>query len=459
MEYGPWSLLVDAGLIGALLLVGTLVRRWVGLAQRLMLPASVIAGFLGLALGPEVLGLLPFSDELDTYASVLIAVIFACLPLSDDMGLRGFGRGTAAFSAYSMAMYTLQVGLGMLLALLLLGPVFDTPDGFGLLLFAGWAGGFGSAAAVGTTFQDAGWPEATSLAFTSATVGLLTGVIGGIVWANWGARRGYGRLGTLAEMPESLRSGLVRDPDERSPIGIGTTSAAAIEPLGLQVGLVAAVTAAAYGLGEATSALFPSFTLPTFVLAFVVGLVVRALLQRTPAWAYTDARTIKSLSGVSTDVLIVCGIASIVPRFVADSWLPLTILSVLGLVFCFAMVRWVAPRVMHGAWFEKALFTWGWATGSVATSIALLRMVDPDLDSRTLEDFGLAYLPVVPVETGSVAVTPLLVIAGAGWAIASGWTVIGLVALALPFVLGWTRARSSTAKDRTHSSTTSDEDG
>lgn len=48
MSYGPWSLLTDAGLIGGLLLVGTLVRRWVGVAQRLMLPASVIAGFLGI---------------------------------------------------------------------------------------------------------------------------------------------------------------------------------------------------------------------------------------------------------------------------------------------------------------------------------------------------------------------------------------------------------------------------
>ncbi|MEJ2888862.1 sodium/glutamate symporter [Actinomycetospora aeridis] len=443
MEYTPWSLLVDAGLIGALLLVGTMIRRWVRLAQRLMLPASVIAGFLGLALGPNVLGVLPFSDELDTYASVLIAVIFACLPLGDELGLRGFGRGTASFSAYSMAMYTLQVGLGMLLALLLLGPVFGTPDGFGLLLFAGWAGGFGSAAAVGTTFQEAGWVEANSLAFTSATIGLLTGVIGGIAWANWAARRGHTRLGALTDMPEAMRSGLVRDPEERTAIGVGTTSPSAIEPLGLQVGLVAAVTAAAYGVGEAISALI-DLELPTFVLAFVVGLLVRAALERTPAWSYTDSRTIKSLSGVSTDVLIVCGIASIVPRFVADAWLPLTILFVVGLAFLLAMVRWVAPRVMHGAWFEKALFTWGWATGSVATSIALLRMVDPDLDSRTLEDFGLAYLPVVPVETASVALTPLIVIAGLGWAVGAGWTTFGLIALALPFVLGWTRTRSTT---------------
>jgi glutamate:Na+ symporter, ESS family len=447
MEYGPWSLLTDAGLIGALLLVGTLVRRWVVPAQRLLLPASVIAGFLGLLLGPEVLGLLPFSDQLGTYASVLIAVIFACLPFSDEAGSRGFGRSTAAFSSYSMAMYALQVGLGMVLAYVLFVPVFGTPEGFGLLLFGGWAGGFGSAAAIGTVFEQAGWQEASSLAFTSATVGLLVGVVGGIIWANWGARRGHASgVGRFADLPESLRCGLVRDQERRGSIGSATTSASAIEPLGLQICVIAAVAAAAYGIAELSTAIYPQFSPPVFALAFIVGLLVKLVLRRTPAWSYMDARTMKSLSGVATDVLIVCGIASIVPRFVADYWLPLAVLSVIGLAFCLVMFRWVAPALMHGAWFEKAIFTWGWATGAVATSIALLRMVDPDLESGTLEEFGIAYLPVAPLETASVALTPLIVIVGAGWAIASGWTALGLVALALPFLMGWARPRRTTAR-------------
>jgi ESS family glutamate:Na+ symporter len=369
-------------------------------------------------------------------------VIFGCLALSDDSGLREFGRSTAAFSSYSIAMYALQVGLGMVLSYLLLVPLFGTPEGFGLLLFGGWAGGFGSAAAIGSVFDQAGWQEASSLAFTSATVGLLAGVIGGIVWANWGARRGHARaVGRFADLPEALRSGLVRDPAQRVPIGSGTTSASSIEPLGLQLCLVVAVAAAAYGLAELAKSIYPDFPLPVFALAFVVGLVVRTALRRTPAWSYTDPRTMKSLSGVATDVLIVCGIASIVPSFVADYWVPLTILFAFGLVFCLVMFRWVAPALMHGAWFEKAIFTWGWATGAVATSIALLRMVDPDLESRTLEEFGLAYLPVAPLETASVALTPVIVLVGAGWAIASGWTALGVVALVLPFVLGWTRPR------------------
>lgn len=447
MEYGPWSLVIDIGLVGALLLVGTLIRRWVPLAQRLMLPSAVLAGFLGLLLGPNVLGVLPFSDQLSTYASVLIAVIFACLALGDEVGIGKFRRATAAFSAYTVASYMLQVGLGMTLALVLFGPLFGTPDGFGLLLFAGWAGGFGTAAAVGPVLEDAGWVGAETLAFTSATVGTFVGIAVGIALTNWGARAGYTvKSGRFEDLPEALRTGLVRE-GPRDPVGYATTSPASIEPLAFQGGLIAAITAAAYGLTELLEVAFPAFTLPVLTFAFLVGLVVKAVLRRTPAWSYTDQTSIKTVSGVSTDVLIVCGIASIVPGFVASYVVPLTILMVVGLVLCLVLFRWVAPVVLAGAWFEKSIFTWGWATGAVSTSIALLRIIDPKLESKTLEEYGMAYMPVAPLETVTIIVTPLMVVAGVGWAVGAGWTAFGLLALALPFVFGWARANPTPATD------------
>ncbi|MFC7327117.1 sodium/glutamate symporter [Marinactinospora rubrisoli] len=447
MEYTPWALLSDAGLIAALLVTGTLVRAHVPIVQRLMLPASVIAGFLGLLLGPHVLGVLPFSGQLGTYSSVLIAVVFACLPLTDTMGLRGAGRQTGAFSLYSIGMYALQVGLGMAFALLVLAPVWDTPDGFGILLVGGWAGGFGSAAALSAAFGDT-WPEAASLGFASATVGMLVGIIGGIAVSNWGVRRGHtARGGGLAELPEELRTGLVRDPERRPSLGTATSSASSIEPLALQLCVVGAVAATAYGIQAWFGGLFPRFTLPVFALAFVTGLLLRLALRRTPAWGYLDPATLRGISGTATDVLIVCGIASIVPGFVQGFWLPLVLLFVLGLALCFVLFRVVAPAMFSTNWFEKAVFTWGWSTGAVATSIALLRMVDPDLRTRTLEEFGIAYLPLAPLETATIAFAPAIIMAGAGWALGGGWTALGLIALALPWVLGWTtRSRGRGAR-------------
>ncbi|MDT0441444.1 sodium/glutamate symporter [Streptomyces johnsoniae] len=436
MEYTPWSLLSDAGLIAALLVVGALARAHLGIVQRLMLPSSVIAGFLGLLLGPEVLDVLPFSDQLGTYASVLIVVVFACLALSNESGFSGFGRSTGNFSLYSIGMYTVQVGIGVAFALLLLGPVWDTPDAFGTLLFAGWAGGFGTAAALGTAFEEDGWQEATSLGFTAATVGMLVGIVGGIIITNWGARRGHaGGIGPFRDLPDELRSGLIREKNDRTSTGTATTSAVSIEPLALQVSLVAAVSAAAYGLSEWIGDLWPDFAVPVFAVAFLVGLLLRLLVGRTPAWGYVDPQTIKSVSGSATDVLIVCGIASIVPSFVADYLTPLLLLFALGLAVCLVLFLVVAPRVFDAGWFEKALFTWGWATGSVSTGVALLRMSDPKLKTGTLDEFGLAYLPLAPLETLTVTLTPTIIAAGAVWALAGSYTALGLLLTALALLL------------------------
>lgn len=40
-DFTPWTLLTDAGLIGLLLVIGTVLRARVGFLQRLMIPASL----------------------------------------------------------------------------------------------------------------------------------------------------------------------------------------------------------------------------------------------------------------------------------------------------------------------------------------------------------------------------------------------------------------------------------
>jgi ESS family glutamate:Na+ symporter len=434
--FSPWALLVDAGLIGALLALGTLLRAKVKVLQSMMIPAGVLAGFAALILGPNVLGWLPFSDQLGTYTSLLIVIVFACLALTSDFNILKIGKSVAGFASYGVLMYAAQTALGMVLVLVLLGPLLGTPDYVGLLLFAGWAGGFGSAAAIGTVFADAGDPAVQSLAFTAATVGLLVGVVGGIAQAKFGAVRGHAKeFAGLTEVPEELRTGVLRHDEERPAIGRHMFSGGTIESLTFQVSIVVAVSAAAYGVNEVLGQLLPSFAFPLFSIAFLVGLVLRFLLSRTQATRFIDKGSVDSVSGMATDILMVCGIASVVPSLVADQWVSLLVLFVVGLALCLFLGLWVAPRVMPEGWFERQLFTWGWATGAVATGVALLRIIDPKLNSRTLEDFSIAYLPVLPVEITAVTFAPILVIAGAAWAVVGIWGAITVVALIAAIVI------------------------
>ena len=43
MDFSPWILFTDIGLIALLLIVGTIIRAKVGFVQRMFLPASIMA--------------------------------------------------------------------------------------------------------------------------------------------------------------------------------------------------------------------------------------------------------------------------------------------------------------------------------------------------------------------------------------------------------------------------------
>src|SRR5690625_6731588 len=113
MEFTPWTILIDAGLIGLLLIIGAGLRAVIEPIQTLMIPASVIAGVLGLVLGPEVLGWLSLSDQLSTYSSVLIAIVFAALAMTFDFDIRKINRNVGVFVANGVLLFSFLVVIGL----------------------------------------------------------------------------------------------------------------------------------------------------------------------------------------------------------------------------------------------------------------------------------------------------------------------------------------------------------
>lgn len=82
MDYSVTDLMVDMGWISILMLVGSLARRYIGWFRALLIPAPITAGMLGLLLGPNVLDIIPFSEQLNGYTTLAIAIVFAALPFT-----------------------------------------------------------------------------------------------------------------------------------------------------------------------------------------------------------------------------------------------------------------------------------------------------------------------------------------------------------------------------------------
>lgn len=109
--------------------------------------------------------------------------------------------------------------------------------------------------------------------------------------------------------------------------------------------------------------------------------------------------------------------------------MPILVMSVFGFVHAAAMTWWIARRTFHNYWFERGLFTFGYATGVVAMGIALLRVVDPKRESNTLDDYGLAYLPIAVFEIVVLSTLPIWVATGAVWLPGLVLTAVAAVAL------------------------------
>ena len=176
-------ILYDFCIMAALLLISKIIRVKVKFIQKLYIPSALIAGFIGLGLGDNGLHLIPFSKEIGNYAGILIAVLFGSLFLGNKTKIsfkQMFNRVGETFLV-NCAAEVFQFGFFLLLGVAILPQIFaGIYPGFALMLPAGFVGGHGTAAAIGGVFADNGWKDAISIGQTFATIGLLTGILGGL---------------------------------------------------------------------------------------------------------------------------------------------------------------------------------------------------------------------------------------------------------------------------------------
>lgn len=424
--FTPWTIVVDLGIISALMLIGKLIRVKVKGIQRFLIPPAVIAGLFGLILGPEVMGCLPLSGSLGTYAGILIAFVFASLPFTSTSKAREVAKVKRMWG-YSQGGLLLQWGFGGLMGILLLKQIWPMlHDSFGITMPAGFCGGHGSAAALGDAFMKFGREEVLSLAMTSATVGIIASILIGLVYIRIGTKRGYSACLTEAEkLPEELRTGVL-EPQNRKSLGEDMFSSISISTLTFNFSVIALVVLGGYLVSKGVSSFAPSLELPVFSCAYIVGILVKFVFDRTNVTEKICPATSSSLSGMFTDYLVAFGIASIKISVVSQYLVPMVILMLCGLLFTTIYIYFAAKHIFKEYWFEKAMFSWGWFTGTMAMGMALLRIADPEGRSHCVDHYAIAYIFIAPVEISLITFAPILFTGGHGLIFSGVCAVVGL---------------------------------
>jgi ESS family glutamate:Na+ symporter len=389
-----------------------------------------------LACGPHGFDILPLSNQTGTYAGILIAFIFGALPLTSQK-TKGDNKEIGKMWVYSQTGMLLQWAFGGLLGLLILNHIWPLNPAFGITMPSGFCGGHGTAAAIGQAFGQLGHDEILTLAMTAATFGIVASVILGLIFVKWGAKNKHTTyLADYKDLPSELRTGLL-PPEKRESIGESTCSSISIDSLTFNLAIICAIALGGYGISKLAAHFMPGFELPVFSCAFVFGILFKKLLDKTRASESVCPQTVGHISGAMTDYLVAFGIASIKLSVVLEYIVPLAILLLSGLAVTLIYVFFMAKKLMKECWFEKALFTWGWFTGTMAMGIALLRVVDPKMKSRCMDSYALAYLFIAPVEISLITFAPVAFVNGYGLLFASICLVAGLCVLSVAYFKKW----------------------
>jgi len=280
----------------------------------LYLPASVIAGVLGL-ISLQLLAsngaqsfVLATTSGWSALPGFLINIVFATLFMGKSVpSIKKVWKISGPQLAYGQIVAWGQYVVGLGLVILVLGKLFNLPDAFGLIIPVGFEGGHGTAAGLKETFEFFNWNEGTHLALASATVGIVSAIVVGMALINWAIRRGHvSRVKSYRQADHYEMSGIYQM-EKRPILGYHTVREESADTLAIHLALLGLAVGIGYGLKElllflqqfvpvfARHDLFRGF--PLFPLCMIGGLIVQLIISKSKKMNLIDSGVMQSWSG------------------------------------------------------------------------------------------------------------------------------------------------------------------
>lgn len=406
------EMLIGTAVVGAFLLLGAFLRAKVPVFRRWLLPASVIGGTIGLLLGPGIWGSgapLPFPDDWISFWEalpvVLIVPVFSAAPLGmgmDPSKKRRRIRDMAPIVLLMTGIFALGgsiqyiLGYGLNLAMTAISPESGLYRTFGYELPQGFAGGHGTATAIGSILQDFGlpwWQTSQGVSLTLATIGLIGGMLIGIFFINRAARRGETQLlGNSHAIDKDTLQGYSKDIDKQGSLGRQTTANSSIETITVHLTILLIASALAYLLSARMRVWVPAVYLPVWFYALLIMYVLNFILLKLKLHWLIDTKVKARITGTFSDFAITAAIMTLPIKAVSAYIVPILLMALLGFVGTYFVTFPLYRRTFKGDYaFERAIMSWGVNTGVMITGMTLLKITDPEYESPVLSDFSIGF--------------------------------------------------------------------
>jgi len=417
------DLLVSFSMLSFFLIIGMILRAKLKFLQKIFLPASVIGGFIGLILGPIVLGnhaILPLPKEwINTYAllpGILIVPVVAAVPLGmkfkswklkkgatinknnskpSSHVLRNIAVMTGVLFIISQGQNFLGVFMNWLYKIT--GFTTDAYPTFGIEVGGGFSGGHGTAGVLGSLLESMNqpyWETAQGITVTTATFGIIGGILIGVFIINMGARKKYTKfLDSPGDFPEEMKKGYQSDVEKQDLFGKETTLSSSIDTLAFHLAFVLGGSGLAYGLLQIIKYYnVPIISdVPIWAYAIIVMYLVWWIVCGLGlSWIIDDKITSK-ISSMFTDFAVVAAIASMPVQAVLSYFTPILIMMIIIGAFTVFGTYWLSKKFFQDYWIEKSVAILGTSSGVFITGLLLLKMADPEFKSPVLNEFSIGY--------------------------------------------------------------------
>jgi len=397
MENG-WQLALYFVYLSSFIFIANVINKKVKALRKVIIPTAIIAGFVGLFLGPEFLGWAPVETEiLGMMVYHLMAIGFIALSLKTRDRKRT--RNIVSSGIYIVSTYLVQGILGFGLGLVMIATLFpDLFVGFGLLLPLGYGQGPGQAFSIGSQWETLGFVSGGNIGLTVATFGFLWASVIGIPYMNILVKRNRVNSQDGTVIKERLPEVEVDQPLELS---LSET----LDKITYQLVLIGVVYLLTYlTLVGLTRVLVPlgtfGMTFATLLWGFhfnigsIYGILMRIAMDKGEAMGWlrpdiTNNYLLQRISGATFDYMITASIAAISIVAFRAYFFPVMVLTTIGGLVTIAYTSTMLRRVFKTNTLENIVAFYGMQTGTISTGMALLKGVDPHFSTDAAENLVL----------------------------------------------------------------------
>lgn len=400
-----WSFVITMAALLIAMLVANTLRNSSKLLRQMMIPSSVLGGFLLLIVLWAVEKLtgspLVTRNQLEILTYHGLGLGFAAMALRNVDKKQDKRSKTGAFDCGVQVIsgYLIQAIVG-LAATLILFKVMGSFYASGALLPMGFGQGPGQAYNWGHNYEVGyGFTHGTSFGLAVAAMGFVSASVGGVFCLIQLRRKGILKRDFGNIVTEELQ---LQDFTGKDEIPVSES----LDKFTIQVALVFIAYFLSYlfmagfnllietgifgGLGSTLQSLIWGFQ---FLFASVMGILMKMVLRKLKNKGiikreYTNNFMQDRIAGFMFDLMVVASIAAIdlsafqEPEFVV----PLTVISILGTVVTYVYHRFCCKRIFPQYEHEAFISLYGMQTGTASTGTILLRELDPHFETQAADN-------------------------------------------------------------------------